>query len=82
MSKNSKNARLIAARKAMPKNRSAAARARRESGEVRQPGRASAPSHGKKKAWWQVFKSYRDYISGGGKKVQRAEKLDVEVDAA
>lgn len=82
MSKNSKNARLHKQASEQPKNRSAAARARAASGETRQPGRASAPAHGKKKAWWQVFRSYSDYIQGGGKRAPRNEKLAVEQDAA
>lgn len=54
MSRNNKNARLQKLEEAMPKNRSAAAKARRATGEVKKPGRATAPKHGKKHAWWQT----------------------------
>lgn len=75
MSKNSKNARL---------NREAKERsASRKNGNKLGPseGRATAPKHGKKKAWWQIFHSYSDFIKGGGKKAQRGQ-LPVEEEAA
>lgn len=66
MSRNSKNARLVREAKAMPKNRSAAAKARAASGETRKPGRATAPKHSKKNAWWQRG-TYSSFIKGGAK---------------
>lgn len=57
MSRNSKNAKRIAARKAMS--------------EQRKKGNAgpakTTPQHGKKNAWWQKFASYGAYIRGGKK---------------
>lgn len=73
MSHNSKNARLQKLESELPKNRSAAAKARRASGEVRAPGRAAAPKHGKKNAWWQKG-TYAEFIKGGGKKRRSAKE--------
>lgn len=57
MSHNSKNAKRIAARKAMS--------AQRLNGT---PGPAkTTPKHGKKNAWWQKYASYAAYIKGGKK---------------
>ena len=79
MSRNNKNARLQKLEESLPKNRSAAAKARRASGEVKQPGRATAPKHAKKKAWWQVGdRSYTSFVKGGGKK-QRKNKDETGV---
>lgn len=64
MSRNSKNAKRIAAAKALPKNRSATARARRAEGKAPLTGHTS-PAHGKKNAWWQKFPSYKAYLAGG-----------------
>lgn len=64
MSRNSKNAKRIASAKALPKNRSATARARRAEGKTPQTGHTS-PAHGKTRAWWQKFPSYKAYIQGG-----------------
>lgn len=72
MSRNSKNARQHVAARALPKNRSAAAKARRASGEVRQPGRATASSHGKKNAWWQKG-TYAEFVKGKQKRGKRSE---------
>lgn len=75
MSRNNKNARLQKQEAALPKNRSAAAKARAASGETRSPGRAAAPKHGKKNAWWQRG-TYASFIKGGAKagKSRRAEE--------
>jgi hypothetical protein len=70
MSRNSKNARRIAAAKALPKNRSAAARARRAEGKPATNGRGGKQST-KKNAWWQKFPTYGAYLRGGKK--QKAE---------
>lgn len=65
MSRNSKNARRIAARKEMSK--------------LRQSGGAgpakTTPRHEKKNAWWQRFTTYGGFIRGGkkGKPGQEAE---------
>jgi len=75
MSRNSKNARLHAQARALPKNRSAAAKARRASGEVRQPGRATSPSHGKKNAWWQNG-DYATFVKGKQKRGKRTETAE------
>lgn len=65
MSKNNKNARHIAAAKVMPKNRSAAARARREAGK---PTSCRTTKTSKKKnAWWQKFPSYGAWLRGNKK---------------
>lgn len=66
MSRNSKNAKRIVAAKALPKNRSATARARRAEGKAPLTGHTS-PAHGKKRAWWQLFPSYAAYLKGGKK---------------
>lgn len=74
MSRNSKNARLQKQEEALPKNRTAAAKARAASGEQRRPGRAAAPKHGKKNAWWQrVPKSYSLFIKGGAKAGRKSQ---------
>lgn len=80
MSRNSKNARLQKLEESLPKNRSAAARARAESGESRKPGRAAAPKHGKKNAWWQRGTSYSQFIKGGAKagKSRKADQVEGE----
>lgn len=70
MSRNSKNARQQKAEEQMPKNRSAAAKARAASGEARKPGRAAAPKHNKKNAWWQRKITYSTFIKGGAKAVK------------
>lgn len=67
MSRNSKNARLQKMEEALPKNRSAAAKAKRAEGKVTKPGRATSPTHGKKRAWWQLG-TYAEFVKGGGKK--------------
>lgn len=75
MSRNNKNARLQKLEEALPKNRSAAAKARRASGEVKQPGRATASKHAKKKAWWQTGdRSYSSFVKGGNKKRRSAKE--------
>jgi hypothetical protein len=66
MSRNSKNARLQKLEEALPKNRSAAAKARRAAGKPQGQGRATQASHGKKNAWWQKG-TYAEFIKGGGK---------------
>lgn len=62
MSRNSKNARRIAARKEMSK--------------IRQGGGAgpakTTPKHGKKNAWWQRFTTYSGFLRGSKK--QRPEQ--------
>lgn len=70
MSKNSKNARRIAAARALPKNRSAAARARRAEGKPATNGRNGKPSQ-KKNAWWQKFPSYHAFLKGDKAAKQR-----------
>jgi hypothetical protein len=70
MSRNSKNARRIAAAKTLPKNRSAAAKARRAEGKPATNGRSGKPST-KKNAWWQKFPTYGAFLRGGKK--QKAE---------
>lgn len=71
MSRNNKNARLHAARKALPKNRTAAAKARRAEGKPATNGRTGKPSQ-KKNAWWQKFPSYGAWLRGS-KKQKEAE---------
>lgn len=73
MSKNSKNSRRIAAAKALPKNRSAAARARRAEGKPATNGRSGKPST-KKNAWWQKFPSYAAYLRGGKRQKSEADE--------
>lgn len=72
MSRNSKNAQRYAAARALPKNRSAAARARRADGKPAQspPRRPSS----KKNAWWQKFSSYSAFTKGGKKGAQRDQE--------
>lgn len=80
MSRNNKNARLQKLEEALPKNRSAAAKARKASGEApRKPGKATASSHGKKNAWWQKGISYAEFVKGGGKKPRKSAKEDAGV---
>ena len=55
MSKNSKNAKRIAAAKEMSKVRL---------GGGKGPSRTES-KHGKKNAWWQKFASYAAYLKGG-----------------
>jgi len=74
MSKNSKNARLHHEARERSKTRQSGGKCGPTGGV-----RATAATHGKKKAWWQLYNSYGEYIRGGGKKAQR--KLDVEADA-
>lgn len=62
MSRNNKNAKRHAAARSMPKNRSAAAKARRKAGEPAKNPRGT-PSK-KKNAWWQKFPSYGAFIRG------------------
>lgn len=57
MSHNSKNAKRIAARKAM-----SAARLNGNPGPAQ-----TTPKHGKKNAWWQKYPSYKAYTNGGKK---------------
>lgn len=75
MSQNSKKARRLVAARALPKNRSAAARAKRAEGKPATNGRSGKPS-AKKNAWWQKFPSYGAYIRGG-KKGNRSEEAAV-----
>jgi hypothetical protein len=70
MSRNSKNAARIKAAKDLPKNRSAAARAKRAEGKPATNGR-SGPKSTKKNAWWQKFPTYGAFVRGGKK--QKAE---------
>lgn len=72
MSRNSKNARRLVAARALPKNRSAAARARRAEGKPATNGRTGKPSQ-KKNAWWQKFPSYHAYIIGAKKAQKQAD---------
>lgn len=72
MSRNSKNARLQKQEEALPKNRSAAAKARAASGEKHRQGRAAAPKHAKTRAWWQRG-SYSQFIKGGAKAAKRSQ---------
>ena len=65
MSRNSKNARRIAARKEMSKLRL---------GGGKGPARTS-PQHGKKKAWWQLG-SYTSFVKGGSKASKRRQQED------
>ena len=66
MSSNNKSARRTAARKALPKNRSAAAKARRAEGKPATNGRTGKATT-KKNAWWQKFPNYGAFIRGGKK---------------
>jgi hypothetical protein len=79
MSRNNKNARLHKLAESLPKNRSAAAKARRAQGEARKPGRAAAPNHGKKNSWWQKNITYAEFIKGGGKKPRKSFKEETGV---
>lgn len=80
MSRNNKNARLHKLAEALPKNRSAAAKARKASGEApRKPGKATASCHGKKNAWWQKNLSYAEFVKGGNKKPRRSNKEEAGV---
>lgn len=80
MSRNSKNARLQKAEEQMPKNRSAAAKARAAEGKTSKPGRAAAPKHNKKNAWWQRGISYSQFIKGGAKAV-KSRRTEENADA-
>jgi hypothetical protein len=83
MSRNNKNARLQKAEEALPKNRSAAAKERRANGEVKKPGRATAPKHNKSKAWWQTGdKSYTSFVKGGGKKQRKNKEETATIEVA
>lgn len=64
MSRNSKNAKRHQAARDLPKNRSAAARARRAEGK---PATAPRRPSTKKNAWWQKFPSYGAFIRGAKK---------------
>lgn len=66
MSRNNKNARRIQAAKQLPKNRSAAAKARRAEGKPATNGRDGKQST-KKNAWWQKFPTYGAFVRGGKK---------------
>ncbi len=66
MSKNSKNAKRIAARKEMSKLRLSGG-----SGPAR-----TAPKHEKKNAWWQRFPSYGAFIRGGKKASQKQDAAE------
>ena len=72
MSRNNKNAQRIRAAKEMS--------ALRKSGG-KGPS-STTPKHGKKNAWWQIYRSYSEFIKGkGGKKGGAAQHGDVvEVD--
>ena len=58
MSHNSKNATRMAQAKVIT-----AMHKRGEKGPSK-----TQPQHGKKNAWWQKFRSYTEFIKGGGKK--------------
>lgn len=64
MSRNSKNARRIAARKEMSKTRLNGG-----SGPAK-----TQPKHGKKNAWWQKFQSYAAFAKGSKK--QKIEEVE------
>lgn len=83
MSRNSKNARLQKQEEALPKNRSAAAAKRRGEGKPHAQGRAAAPKHGKKNAWWQRHMTYSQFIKGGAKaaKSNKTNESDAEAGA-
>lgn len=68
MSHNAKNSRRIHAAREMSKTRLNGG-----SGPSQ-----TQPKHGKKNAWWQKFKSYKEFISGGGKQ-KRERKPDLEL---
>lgn len=68
MSRNSKNAKRIAARKEMSKIRQGGG-----SGPAK-----TTPKHEKKNAWWQKFQTYGAFAKGGGK---RAKVEQQEADA-
>lgn len=67
MSRNSKNARRIAAAREMSKIRL---------GGGSGPS-STTPKHGKKNAWWQKFRSYSEFVKGG----KKAGKQRIEADA-
>ncbi len=75
MSRNSKNTR----NHKIAKELSEARVKRGPDAEPQNPPRAK--NRTKRKAWWQLFRSYSEYIKGGGKKPQR-EQLEVEVASA
>ena len=58
MSKNSKNAKRLTARREMSKNR--------QNGSGGGPATMTTTSK-KKNAWWQKFRSYSEFIKGGKK---------------
>lgn len=87
MCRNNKNARLQKMEEALPKNRSAAAKARRAEGKVTTQGRATAPKHTKRNAWWQrKGMTYAMFIKGGAKPTRKTSGEDagalVEIVAA
>ncbi len=65
MSRNSKNATRIAARKAMSRLRQGGG-----SGPAK-----TQPKHGKKNAWWQKFQSYAAFAKGS-KKQKTIEEVE------
>lgn len=69
MSRNSKNARRIAAAREMSKTRQ---------GGGKGPS-STAAKHGKKNAWWQRFRSYAEFMKGGKKAGK--QRTEVEADA-
>lgn len=71
MSRNNKTARRLVAARALPKNRSAASRARRAEGKSASNGRTGKATT-KKNAWWQKFPSYGAWIRGGKKPNQES----------
>lgn len=66
MSKNNKNAQRIRQAREMS--------ALRKSGG-KGPSRTT-PKHGKKNAWWQVYRSYSEYIKGKGNRKSNNNFVD------
>lgn len=71
MSRNSKNARLHRQERERSANkvaaRAAVAKGDAPKPEAKTPGRATAPKHNKRSAWWQRGMPYAQFIKGGAK---------------
>lgn len=69
MSRNNKNAQRIQA-----------ARERSKSRQAGNPGpKQTVAKHGKKKAWFQLFDTYREFLASKTKKPGRKQQQDAEV---
>jgi hypothetical protein len=79
MSRNSKNARLIAGRKSYARAKFDATTGKSTPTGRKGPSRTE-PKHGKKNAWFQKYQSHADFVASQKKKGNR-KKADSEADA-